>query len=512
MDNFNFKVIRDGACGLIGLSKSEVKIINLPIFQRLRRIHQNGFLSNIFPSATHTRFSHSLGVLFYANLMCNKIKDKAKLKPNVIKIIRISALLHDIGHSPFSHTLENVSKNFLLDTTNLTTSEKLDKIKLTNLRKIERLNLIKNIIKIHKDTTKDKKELFGHEIIGSMIIENSPEINEILKTEFGKDYHTCKLKIQKAICGDIDDGIIRGILHSELDADKCDYLNRDSLFSGVKYGFYEFQHILENMDVDLNNREIVFDYKALKSIEYFMLARYFLYNQIYSHKTNLGFNWLAQKSYEALLENDLFINPMELVDSINKKEFDIFEIYDDYNFIMNCRELYQKLKKLKKRNTKQDFNLEVLKKVLYREPLKPVIISETFFDRSDKINNPSNPTFNLVRNFLENDIENLCKSTKIPKEWIINLNFEVPITKLPNKVPSIKIYSPPPKSKEEQQINIVFNKENVSISDVPSSIINKLSVFELAGEFLFTKDDPYKEKIINYLKKNNKELIKSIID
>ena len=204
---------------------------------------------------------------------------------------------------------------------------------------------------------------------------------------------------------------------------------------------------------------------------------------------------------------------MELIDSINKKEFDIFEIYDDYNFIMNCRELYQKLKKLKKRNTKQDFNLEVLKKVLYREPLKPVIISETFFDRSDKINNPSNPTFNLVRNFLENDIEKLCKSTKIPKEWVItSLNFEVPITKLPNKVPSIKLHSPPPKSKEEQQINIVFNKENMSISDVPSSIINRLSVLELAGEFLFTKDESYKQRIKSYLRKNNKELIKLIID
>ena len=74
MDDFNFKVIRDSACGLIGLSRAEVKIINLPIFQRLRRIHQNGFLSYIFPSTTHTRFSHSLGVLFYANLITLSVR------------------------------------------------------------------------------------------------------------------------------------------------------------------------------------------------------------------------------------------------------------------------------------------------------------------------------------------------------------------------------------------------------------------------------------------------------
>lgn len=119
----------------------------------------------------------------------------------------------------------------------------------------------------------------------------------------------------------------------------------------------------------------------------------------------------------------------------------------------------------------------------------------------------------MVRNFFDNDIDKLCKSTKIPKEWIItNLNFEVPITKLPNKVPSERLYFPPPKSKEEQQINVVFDKEIVSISDVPSSIINKLSVLMLGGEFLFTKDNYYKERIMNYLKNNNKELTKLIID
>ena len=123
----------------------------------------------------------------------------------------------------------------------------------------------------------------------------------ILKKEFKSDFKESKLKIQRSICGDIDDGIYMGILHSELDADKCDYLKRDSLSSGVKYGFYEFEHIIENMEVDSSEREIVFRYKSLKSIEYFMFARYFLYNQIFYHKTNMGFNWLAEKSYQALL-------------------------------------------------------------------------------------------------------------------------------------------------------------------------------------------------------------------
>src|SRR3989338_7383578 len=101
VNDFKYKVIRDAACGLIGVSETELKIIDLPIFQRLRRVHQNGFLSMTFPSATHTRFSHSLGVLYYAHLMCKQINNKTNdiLKPNEVKIIRLAALLHDIGHS-----------------------------------------------------------------------------------------------------------------------------------------------------------------------------------------------------------------------------------------------------------------------------------------------------------------------------------------------------------------------------------------------------------------------------
>ena len=339
IDNFKYKVIRDVSCGLIGISKTELEIINLPIFQRLRRIHQNGFLSMAFPSATHTRFSHSLGVLYYANLMCNQInRDKEILKSNEIKIIRLAALLHDIGHTPFSHALENVSKSFLSKTKTLTTSE-IDYQPKDEYLKVLNIDLVKNIMKIHKNKTQNIQEIFGHEIIGSMIIENHPKINTILKKEFGKDFKKIKLKIQNSICGDIDDGIYMGILHSELDADKCDYLKRDSFSSGVKYGFYEFEHIIENMGVDSKERQLVFGYKSLKSIEYFMFARYFLYNQIYNHKTNLGFKWLAEKSYEALLKNKKFTSQEELIKSMDKRDFSIFENDDDYNFFVSCQNL-----------------------------------------------------------------------------------------------------------------------------------------------------------------------------
>lgn len=348
-----------------------------------------------------------------------------------------------------------------------------------------------------------------------MIIENHPEINSILEKEFKSDFEASKFKIQRTICGDIDDGIYMGILHSELDADKCDYLKRDSLSAGVKYGFYEFEHIIENMEVDSKEREIVFKYKALKSIEYFMFARYFLYNQIFYHKTNLGFNWLAEKSYQALLKANKFVNPKELIESMDKKDFSIFEVYDDYNFLACCRELYKTLKTKKKLSKEEEFDVNILRKTIYREPLKPVLICETFIDSSVLKPTPSNPLYTILNDFLEHEITKMAKETKIPKEWIItDLGFDVLVTKIPTKLPLKSLHLPPPKIQEEQEIRIFYDNPQNSkpIGEINSSIIMPLANIHLNGKFLFTKDDTYKNYIVGYISKNKSSLKEFIIE
>lgn len=505
MGEFDDKIIRDAACGLIHLSKTELKIIDLPIFQRLRRVSQNGFLSNIFPSATHSRFSHSLGVLYYANLMCRQLN----LDQEKIKVIRLAALLHDIGHGPFSHTIENIYKGKLPINIDPLTSESEDKTKIDFLRELERIDLVKQTVKIHKDNTRDRRELLGHEIIGSMIIENHPDINNILKDEFKENFEKSKLDIQKSICGDIDDARNMGILHSELDADKCDYLIRDSLFSGVKYGLYEFQHILNNMEIDENTNGIVFKYKALKSIEHFMFSRYFLYNQIYNHKTNLGFNWLSEKAYESLLENNMFIHPKELIVNMDKKEFDIFDVYDDFHFFNSCKELHRNLLQTGKLDENQEFNLEVINKVIKRQPLKHVLTCESFINTSD---GSLSEDFVLVREFLTDRTNRMSHETKIPPRWIItDRKFDVPITKIPNKVSSSN-FSQLTRRNKEEEIMIKYNERDIRpIGEVVSSIINPLANLNLIGQFLFTKDEEYKSRIIKYMNTNEKHSSKFII-
>ena len=93
--------------GYIKLNKRELCLIDIPIFQRLRRIKQLGMTHLVYPSAVHTRFEHSLGTMYISNIIINKLKDLCYDVKNA-EAIRAAALLHDMGHGPFSHTFENV--------------------------------------------------------------------------------------------------------------------------------------------------------------------------------------------------------------------------------------------------------------------------------------------------------------------------------------------------------------------------------------------------------------------
>jgi HD superfamily phosphohydrolase len=499
---FRHSVIRDEACGLVGLSKTELEIINLSIFQRLRRIHQNGLLNLVFPSATHTRFSHSLGVLYYADLMC--AQPGLNLNDEDTKVIRLAALLHDIGHYPFSHAIETVAKTFLPSKPNdmRTTADK-DSKPAEKYSTLFDLDVVKTIVRIHKNKMEDNKNLLSHEIIGSMIIERHPALNRILKREFGRNYVEAKKKIQQGICGDIADGRYKGILHSELDADKCDYLMRDSRNIGVPYGFYELEHIIKNMKLEPGSNFIVFRYKALKSIEHFMFARYFLYNQIFYHKTNMGFNWLAGEAYNSLLNNNEFLSPEMVIKSIDNNDFDALDDYDDYSFLTSCKRLYDKYKKSSRPLSRNDkFYFDILEAILRRKPLKIVLHNETFFDVAkpdsdeDKVN---------LEKFMQNHSKRLCRKTRIPDHrWIIYRPFDVPVTKIPSSIPleMPSIYSDRVKTEDDEgEIRICYRGEMKPIRKIPTSIVSYLANLHLCGAFVYAKDE-YEKRIMKYIRQN----------
>ena len=223
-----FKIINDPVHGFIKIPHEILfDVIEHPYFQRLRRISQTGLLNLIFPGATHTRFHHALGAmhLMFTALETLRLKG-TEISKEEEKSAMLAILLHDIGHGPFSHALENM----LMEDWH---HEKLSLLLMNDLN----------------------KELDG-------------ELTMAIEMFQGK-YHR---------------KFFNQLIASQLDVDRLDYLKRDSFYTGVSEGNINTQRIISMMNVA--DDKLVIDAKGIYSIENFLTARMFMYWQVYYHKTS----------------------------------------------------------------------------------------------------------------------------------------------------------------------------------------------------------------------------------
>ncbi len=227
-----FLDIVDPIHDFIRVYDTELKIIDLPIFQRLRRIRQLSGAHLTYPSAQHSRFEHSLGVMHIAGQAAIALKEKGFLKSDQITEIRLAALLHDVGHGPFSHLFEEV------------------------------LQIKKKI---------------SHEEIGKKIILES-EIGDILsKAGFDKKH------ITKLAFGYPKYRFVNEIISGSLSADMMDYLQRDGYFTGAEHAKIDHKRIIQSMDV--YKTRLALEKSALYSFESMILSRYQMFKAVYFHKT-----------------------------------------------------------------------------------------------------------------------------------------------------------------------------------------------------------------------------------
>lgn len=235
------KIINDPVHGFIKIPHEILfDIIEHPYFQRLRRIGQTGLLNLIFPGATHTRFHHALGAMHLMFTALETLKQKGvKISEEEEKGAMLAILMHDIGHGPFSHALENM----LMDDWH---HEKLSLLLMNKLN-----------------------EEFNGQL--SMAIEM-----------FQGKYHR---------------KFFNQLISSQLDVDRLDYLKRDSFFTGVSEGNINTQRIISMMNV-CEEGELVIDAKGIYSIENFLTARMFMYWQVYYHKTSALAEFLLVKILE----------------------------------------------------------------------------------------------------------------------------------------------------------------------------------------------------------------------
>ena len=223
--------ITDPIHDFIRLNKTEHQIIDTPVFQRLRRIKQLSGAHLTYPGAQHTRFEHSLGVLHIASMAASSLNSKGLMSTDDIENIRLAALLHDIGHGPFSHLFEEVLQR--------------------------------------------KKQ--SHEDVGKQIIVKS-EIGDII-SKSGYD----KKLIHNLAVGQSKMQYLNEIVSGALSADMMDYLLRDGYFTGAEHAKIDHHRLTHSLDVYKN--KLALDSSALVNFETMMISRFQMFKAVYFHKT-----------------------------------------------------------------------------------------------------------------------------------------------------------------------------------------------------------------------------------
>ena len=301
------RTIFDTLHGHITLNRVEARILETPYYQRLRWIRQLGFSFYIFPGATHTRHAHALGVLHVMHRVLHAIglavPDEKFFNPSATdektifhRMMRLAAMLHDIGTMPFSHTIELAYIN--------------------HWKEQQRL--------------KTPKYVASHETLGSHIILNTDfdgGITRILKEE-GIDPHM----LSKIIAGQSDSLVANQLMHSDIDADRMDYLLRDAYFTGVKLGLYDIDFLIKSMAVsDHRGRTaLCMREEAMTTVDSFLVSRYFWYSQIISDGTSYKFDLIAAKIYQYFLENGLAYSFDQLMEKVSQNPNEYFTFNDSY--------------------------------------------------------------------------------------------------------------------------------------------------------------------------------------
>ena len=267
-------------------------------FQRLRRIRQLGGDFQVYPTAEHSRFSHSLGVYEIVRRMVTEVKSLCVELTEYEKVcVMLAGLLHDVGHGPFSHAFEHITNH-------------------------------------------------SHEEYTAKIILGNTELNAILRAVSEK----LPLDIVSIIQHTHENDILNQIVSGQLDADRMDYLLRDSYFTATSYGQFDLERILRTMRVRKTaegRKVIVVKYTGIHSVEDYIMARYQMYWQVYYHPVARSYEAVFIQLFNRLkdifkVDKDYFEDMKVLIPFLEKSEVSVDEYFKlDENSLLYCCALIQ---------------------------------------------------------------------------------------------------------------------------------------------------------------------------
>lgn len=448
---FNFRRITDPVHGTVGLSELEYQIINRSrAFKRLRNIKQLGLAHYVFPAADYSRLSHSVGVCHLVGRMLGSLRRTGQtISDQEIQTYRLAGLFHDLGHYPFSHTMEDAVRDAFAKDRNI---------------------LPKNGAK--KSAARRKPSQFSeppfvHEQLGLKILETDEELKKIFK-RYGQYKHNGAT--YRVTLKDVRDVLSKenplkmkfmSLISSDLDADRIDYLLRNAYHTGIPYGLVDVNYLLSEMRLDKKNR-VCWTAKALRTADHFFLGRYFDYQQVPFNKTVKASELMLQDIIGALIElNKIDVSRDTVIRKIREQTWGDF---DDGYMIERIRELA--------RSTKSSVLKAKAESILYRQPPKLVAEME-YIEASAGSGVASNKHFErLVKNVKQN-IEKWASEFGIDKELWRVWPKSVKLT----KIGSVRLLGDETDDGEKELARIQFGEESKPVVNLGYSIMGVMSNF-----------------------------------
>lgn len=412
--------------GVIRITKLEKKIIDHPLFQRLRDIRQNTFLYKVFPSAMHSRFEHSVGVMHLSyeilkNLDLNAsiynrknegidlYLDIKKMPISLIQELRIAALLHDVGHGPLAHQFDSFA---------IEIKEFKEKCKTESTQKYDKIITLAD----NQDGKLSHEQvscIFIKEIIGELKNQTESELDadttykesiRMINADSIIKIVEKKYEFKNEINGQDIYPLLGSIISSSpIDADRMDYLLRDSYFSGVKYGIYDYGRLLMSFVPVKVNNSIYLAYKesGMDSILEFANARSSLYSQVYFHKTNRALSAMLNKA----CSGQKFVNVVSL--DRNGKIIDLMK-----DFYLNNPD-----KKFLEHTLKSKLNessIKIIEDIVNRNVWKKVYEKKHTFSNVKLSDNK----FKDLKKEMSGHITSILESNISGNEWTLDFQIE----------------------------------------------------------------------------------------
>lgn len=252
------RIYRDAVHNIIrlqlGSAEGELlaRLIDSAEFQRLRRVRQLGLGFFAYQTAEHSRFTHSLGAFHLATRILAKLRNNYDISDEDWLAVRVAALVHDVGHGPFSHVIET-------------------------------------ILGFHHEDFTVEAVLSEETEIGRLLREYSSELPE---------------RVAGIIRGTFRPMALAQLVSSQLDVDRMDYLLRDSMMTGVKYGIYDLEWIIKSIEINEETDQLYVSARGIYAVEDYLQARYYMFRQVYFHRTLRAAEMLLQSLLRRAL--DLF--------------------------------------------------------------------------------------------------------------------------------------------------------------------------------------------------------------